>query len=178
MGRFWDPKSLPYAFDSFSIRSSTTHSDCTTSLSLSPERQTLCVCFEHVQNKRQGLALQVAHGDPIALLTRHQIALRDLDSLCIALLYFRTRSSGGSRRVPNRPRPPPLFSADFCFFGRFFFFFSGAASMNLDSRPPPPFSQILDPPLRSGSAIMIVSRCDWNSFLLWCTDSCRKLEID
>ena len=28
---------------------------------------TLCVCFEPVQNKRQGLALQVAHGDPIAL---------------------------------------------------------------------------------------------------------------
>ena len=69
---------------------------------------TLCACFEHVQNKRQGLALQVAHGDPIALLTRHQLALRDLDSLCIALLYFRTRS---------------------------------------------------------GSAIMIVGRCDWNSLL-------------
>ena len=44
----------------------------------------MCVCFEPVQNKRQGLALQVAHGDPIALLTRHQIALRDLDSLYIA----------------------------------------------------------------------------------------------
>ena len=39
---------------------------------------------------------------------------------------------------PNRPRPPPpLFSADLSFFGRFLLF-SGAASRNLDSRPPPP----------------------------------------
>ena len=53
---------------------------------------TLCACFEHAQNKRQGLALKVAHGHPIAPLTRHQIALRDLVSLCLGLLYFRTRS--------------------------------------------------------------------------------------
>ena len=78
---------------------------------------TLSACIEPVQNKRQGLALQVAHGDPIPLLTRRQIALRDLVSLCIALMYRRTRS---------------------------------------------------------GSAIMIVGRCDCNLFLLWCTDSCRK----
>ena len=115
------------AFDSFSIRSSSSlRAAIATVLRHYRSRQTareptLCVCFEHVQNKRQGLALEVAHGDPIALLTRHQIALRDLDLLCIALLYFRTRS---------------------------------------------------------GSAIMIVGKCDWNSFLSWFTDSCRKLKSD
>ena len=58
-------------------------------MSLSPERLfTLCACFEHAQNKRQGLALKVAHGDPIAPLTRHQIALRDLVSLCLGLYIF------------------------------------------------------------------------------------------
>ena len=36
---------------------------------------TLCDGFEPVQKKRQGLALQVAHGDPIPLLTRYQIAI-------------------------------------------------------------------------------------------------------
>ena len=43
----------------------------------------LCACFEPVQNKREGLALPVAHADPIPL------ALRDIVSLCIALLYRR-----------------------------------------------------------------------------------------
>ena len=45
---------------------------------------------------------------------------------------------GGGGRIG---RGPPFFGRFFFFFGRFFFF-SGAASRNLDSRPP--FSQILD----------------------------------
>ena len=57
-----------------------------------------------------------------------------------------TGSSGGSKGGPNRPRPP-LFSADFCFFGRFLLF-SGATSRNLDSRPPPPL--FTDPGSASG----------------------------
>ena len=64
-----------------------------------PERHPLCACFEPVQNKRQNWALQVAHGDPVPLLTRDQIALRDLVSLCITLLYLRTRSGSAIMNV-------------------------------------------------------------------------------
>ena len=102
VGRFWDPKSLPYAFDSFSIRSSSSlRADISTVLRhcRSPKAPPLCACFEPVQNKRQDWALQVAHGDPVPLLTRDQIALRDLVSLCITLLYLRTRSGSAIMNV-------------------------------------------------------------------------------
>ena len=46
-------------------------------------------------------------------------------------MQWRIQGGGGGRIG----RGPPLFSADFCFFGRFLLF-SGAASRNLDSRPP------------------------------------------
>ena len=44
-------------------------------------------------------AFKVAHGDPVPLLTRDQIALRDLVSLCITLLYLRTRSGSAIMNV-------------------------------------------------------------------------------
>ena len=47
---------------------------------------------------------------------------------------------------PNRPRPP-LFSADFVILGLFLADFRARHRGHLDSRPPPPFSQLLDPPL-------------------------------
>ena len=52
---------------------------------------------------------------------------------------------GGGGRIGRGPPPPPPFFGRFVFLADFFI--SGAASKNLDSRPPPPFSQILDPPL-------------------------------
>ena len=36
----------------------------------------------------------------------------------------------------------------------------------------------IEAPIKSTMSLQLLHMCDWNLFLLWCTDSCRKLEID
>ena len=52
---------------------------------------------------------------------------------------------GGGRRIS---RGPPLFSANICFLADFFLFRARHRGIWIPAPPPPPFSQILDPPLR------------------------------
>ena len=92
VGRFWDPKSLPYAFDSFSIRSRTSlRAAIATVLSRQSANPLRLFWTCSKQASRLGAA-----GSS----WRSYCALRDLDSLCIALLYFRTRS--GERHHDRR----------------------------------------------------------------------------
>ena len=54
--------------------------------------------------------------------------------------------SGGSRGGGRIGRGPPLFLSDFCFFWPIFVIF-GRGIEEFGFPAPPPFSQILDPPL-------------------------------
>ena len=57
--------------------------------------------------------------------------------MCGYMFMFMSVCSGGSRGAESAAAPPPLFSADFCFFGRFFFIFGrGIEEFGF---PAPPF---------------------------------------